>query len=119
MQLKLIFILLFATLVNIAVMATSPAAPENGQDNIYWKAMTYYQEENYPQALLLFQHLLLKEPECTEINYYTGMCYFKLNRPKIAKWYLSIAAVDNCCRLKILVLTRSDIENSDYISYNN
>jgi hypothetical protein len=118
MKAKLILILLLTSMVKM-VIAETPGTPVNEQDGIYWKAMTYYQEENYPQALLLFQHLLLKNPENIEINYYTGMCYFNLNRPRIAKWHLSIAAVDNCCRLKILVLTRSDHEDSDFVSYNN
>ncbi|HEY4785333.1 MAG TPA: hypothetical protein VIH57_04765 [Bacteroidales bacterium] len=116
MKAHLYLILFFVCMINANVSAAEPKNPEI--ENIYWKAVKYYQEEEYHAALLLFQHALSVNPENVELNYYVGMCYYNLNKPKLAKWYFSFAINDNCCRLKILLLARDSGSEDDLISYN-
>lgn len=118
MKTKLTLSLLFAVLVNIAVSAADPGPLTPTQETIYWKAITYYQEEDYYSSLLLFQSLLDINPENVELNYYAGMCYYNLNKPNLAKWHFSIASNDNCCRLKILLLARDNGSEKNLLSYN-
>jgi len=74
MKTKLLLILLLAGIMNVAAFAADPGPLTHDQETIYWKAIKYYQEENYYESLLLFQNLLDANPENVELNYYTGMC---------------------------------------------
>ncbi len=118
MKAKLILIILLAGILNVASFAADPGPLTHDQETIYWKAITYYQEENYYESLLLFQNLLDVNPENVELNYYTGMCYYHLNKPNLAKWHFSIAANDNCCRLKIIILAKDNENENNLLSYN-
>lgn len=118
MKIKLLFILLFATIVNVATFASDPGPMTKSQEDTYWKAIKYFQEEDFQVSLLLFQNLLDSNPENVELNYYAGMCYYNLNKPKLAKWHFSFAINDNCCRLKIILLARDSGTEKDLVSYN-
>lgn len=118
MKTKLTFIILLTAILNVTSFASDPGPLTQSQEAVYWKAIRLYQEEDYPMALLLFQNLLDSSAENVELNYYVGMCYYNLNKPKLAKWHFSFAVTDNCCRLKILLLARDSGTEKDLISYN-
>jgi len=118
MKAKLFFLLLFAITFNTALFASNPVPLSKSQDTTYWKAIKYYQDEEFNSSLLLFKSLLDSKPEDAEINYYVGMCYYNLDKPKLAKLHFSIAVNDNICRLKIILLTRDSNTEGDLISYN-
>jgi hypothetical protein len=118
MNTKHIFIFLLATVLNVATFASDPGPLTQSQETIYWKAVRHFQEEDYQMALLLFQNLLDSNAENIELNYYAGMCYYNLNKLKLAKWHFSFAASDNCTRLKIILLARDSGKEKDLISYN-
>jgi hypothetical protein len=117
----LLFFVLFTSYVILPSVASSPDSLKKQQENTYWKAVKYFQDEDYSQAVHLFEYLLDTTTDSIELNYYVGMCYYKLNKPKLAKWHFSIASNDNCCRLKIMLLTRLDTEeendDSELLSY--
>jgi hypothetical protein len=106
MSTRLVFIIIFAGFVNVTMFAASSHSLTKEQENVYWKALRYYQEENYTKSLLIFEYLADQIPENDEFNYYVGMCFFHLNRPKLAKWYFAKVSEDNYSQLKILLLTR-------------
>jgi thioredoxin-like negative regulator of GroEL len=111
---KKIFILLifFTGFFNVTMFASKGQLQNKEQDNIYWKAVRYFQEENYAKAVLLFEYILDKDSENANVNFYTGMCFFNLNKPKIANWYFTKVADDNYYRLKIKLLTSvQDVRN--------
>ena len=118
MKAKIFITALLACIINVVALASDPGPMTKDIENTYWTAVKYFQEEDYNKALLNFQHVLDTNPENVELNYYVGMCYYYLNKPKLAKWHFSIAADDNNCRLKIMLLARdNDIENIP-LSYN-
>ena len=118
MKAKLIFIILLSLIINVATFAADPGPLTHEQETIYWKAVTLYQEEDYYASLLLFQSLLDVNTENVELNYYAGMCYYNLDKPKLAKWHFSFAANDNCCRIKIKLLAHDNENEGDLLSYN-
>jgi hypothetical protein len=118
MKAKLIFIIILSVIINIASFATDPGPLTPEQESLYWKAVKLYQEEDYYSSLLLFQHLLDVNPENVDLNYYAGMCYYNLDKPKLAKWHFSFAANDNCCRIKILLLARDNGNENNLLTYN-
>lgn len=118
MKTKLTLTLLLAVVLNVTTFAADPGPLTPTQESIYWKAIAYYQEEDYFASLLLFQNLLDLNPENVELNYHTGMCYYNLNKPNLAKWYFSIASNDNCCRLKIMLLAKDNGSEKNLLSYN-
>lgn len=106
MKKRFILLIFLATFLNITMFAAKGQFQNKEQENIYWKALRYYQEENYAKAVLLFEHILDKDSGNAEVNFYTGMCFFNLNKPKIANWYFAKVADDVNYRLKINLLTR-------------
>ena len=76
--------------------------------NIYWKAIKLYSDENYSQAILYFDHLLVTDKYNYEYNYYTGMCFYYLNKPKLARFYFSNILEDTAYRLKVIYYTRNE-----------
>jgi hypothetical protein len=118
MKTKLFLTILLAGIINVATYAARYTPSTQQQENTYWKAIQYYQEEDFYSSLLLFKNLLDEDPENVELNYYTGMCYYNLDKPKLAKWHFSYAASDNCCRIKILLLARDNGNDNNLLSYN-
>lgn len=74
----------------------------------YWKALEYFQEENYAKSAQLFQALLKTDSTNVDFNFYTGMCLFRLKDLKNAKIYFVVATKDDFCRLKVRVFLRME-----------
>jgi tetratricopeptide (TPR) repeat protein len=55
------------------------------------KAQWHYQHEDYEEALILFKDMQALEPSSSELNYYLGMTYKKLQDYKAARPYLESA----------------------------
>jgi hypothetical protein len=106
MKKNLILLFMSAGIANVTVFASKGRISEKQKEDIYWKALKYYQEENYANAVTMFQYLLDQDSENPDINYYAGMCFLNLNKPKLARWHFSKAMSDNFCRMKIALLTR-------------
>jgi len=105
MKTKFILLVFFACFAPMTILSAKGLQTKE-QENVYWKAVRYFQEENYAKAVLMFEYLLDIDSDNTEITFYTGMCFFNLNKPKIAKWYFAKVADDNYYRLQIKLLTR-------------
>lgn len=118
MKAKFILTILLAGVIQIAVSAANPGTLTQEQESTYWKAINLYQNEDYYASLLLFHHILDVNPENVELNYYVGMCYYNLGKPKLARWHFSIAAADNCCRMKIILLEHDNESDDNLLSYN-
>jgi tetratricopeptide (TPR) repeat protein len=113
MKTKFILLIFLTGFLTITIQASDGQFKTKTQEDIYWKAVGYFQYENYAKAVLLFEYLLDLNPENTDLNFYTGMCFFNLNKPKIANWYFTKLADDNFYRLKIKLLTKiQDCGNS-------
>lgn len=112
---KVIIIALFVFCLNSSTMAAAGQIISKAQEEVYWKAVKLYDSEDYSKALTQFQNLLEQNKENYELNYYAGMCYHNLHKPKIAETYFLVAADDNMLRLKIRMFTRNSI---DLYSYN-
>lgn len=80
----------------------------------YWKAVKLFESDEYAKALLYFQHILDENSGNCELNYYVGMCYYKLNRVKLSARYFEIAKEDSKCNVKILILARGSAEQNLY-----
>lgn len=106
MKTKIFLLLIFIGFVNISMLASKGHSQTKEQEDVYWKAIKYYQVENYAKAVLMFEYLLDMDSENGELNYYTGMCFLNLNKPKLAKWYFSKASEDSYSRLKVLYFTK-------------
>ena len=105
MKTKFILLIFFTGFLNVTMFASKGQLLKE-QENIYWKAVRYFQDENYAKAVLLFEYILDNDTENADVNFYTGMCFFNLNKPKIANWYFTKLSDDNYYRLKIKLLTR-------------
>jgi tetratricopeptide (TPR) repeat protein len=106
MKKQLILLTMSAGIANVTVFASKGQITEKEQEDVYWKGLKYYQEEDYAKAVLMFQYLLNQDSGNADINYYTGICFLNLNKPKLARWHFSKAMADNFCRMKILLLPR-------------
>ncbi len=106
MKKKLILLIMSAGIPNVTVFAPKGQISAKNKEDIYWKALKYYQDEDYAKAILMFKYLLDQDSENPDINYYAGMCFLNLNKPKLARLHFSKAMADNFCRMKIALLTR-------------
>jgi|ERR1035437_2608026 thioredoxin-like negative regulator of GroEL len=112
MKTKFILLIFFTGFLNVTMFASKGQLQNKEQETVYWKAVRYFQDENYAKAVLLFEYILDNDSDNANVNFYTGMCFFNLNKPKIANWYFTKVADDNYYRLKIKLLTRvQDVQN--------
>lgn len=111
---NLLLIISLFVCVNLNITANSPKNAST--EDVYWKAVKLFSEENYAKALLYFNHALEQNPTDSELNYYVGMCFHHLNKPKLASVYLSKAASDRVMKLKIQLMTRDNLEEINYYS---
>ncbi len=97
--------------INVSASNTEAAKEKEIQD-LYWKAVKFYNEEDYSKALMYFNYVLDQDSENYEYNYYVGLCYFQMNRIKLAKYYFRNISDDNLYKMKIMLVTRveSDVE---------
>jgi len=105
---KKIFILIVLA-VNIFTAKCNPTtdAEENvNLNNLYWDAVKLYKSEDYALALRYFSFLNDQDADNYDYNYYTGMCYFHLNKPKLAKFYFNQLADNSVYTLKVKILSR-------------
>ncbi|MCK4700446.1 MAG: hypothetical protein KAT38_08925 [Bacteroidales bacterium] len=58
----------------------------------YFQGTCYIYNEKYSQALHVFSKLLNNDPENSNLSFYVGMCYYKLEKYNISKKYLEDAA---------------------------
>jgi hypothetical protein len=110
---KKIFVLV-ALLSNVILSNagnTEKSLSENNAENMYWHAVNLYNDQKFSKAVLYFTFLMENSSENPEYCYYTGMCYYHLNKPKIAKYFFNQVEDNNAYVLKIKFLSR--IENRD------
>lgn len=112
---KIVFLFalaIFATHIN----ASNIDAPkEIALQDLYWKAVKLYNEENYAKALLYFNSILDQDPQNYEYNYYIGLCYFQINQKRLAKYYFRNVADDNVYKLKITLVTRIESDGESEV----
>jgi tetratricopeptide (TPR) repeat protein len=110
---KIVVLFALAIFVTNINASNIDAAKEKAIQDLYWKAVKLYNEENYAKALLYFNSILDQDSENYEYNYYVGLCYFQMNQKKLAKYYFRNVTDDNVYKMKITLVTRieSDGEN--------
>jgi energy-coupling factor transporter transmembrane protein EcfT len=109
-------LLIISLFVCVSMSIIANTTNSRTTEDIYWKAVKLYSEENYTKALLYFKHALDQNPTDSELNYYVGMCFHHLNKPKLASAYLSKAAGDRLMKLKIQLMTKNNLEEINYYS---
>ncbi|MCH7658108.1 MAG: hypothetical protein IIB05_07290 [Bacteroidetes bacterium] len=57
----------------------------------YFQGTYYIYNEKYSQALHVFSKLLKNDPENSNLSFYVGICYYKLEKYNISKKYLKDA----------------------------
>lgn len=57
----------------------------------YFQGTYYIYNEKYSQALHVFSKLLKNDPENSNLSFYVGICYYKLEKYNISKKYLEDA----------------------------
>jgi hypothetical protein len=100
--------LIFAAL-NMYAKPNENKISDNKKQEIYWKAVTLYSDENYTQALLYFNHLLIDDPKNDEFNYYLGMCYYYLDKPKLATYYFNFIVDNPIYKYRFIYTTHDEL----------
>jgi tetratricopeptide (TPR) repeat protein len=78
------------------------------------KAEAFFMNGDYQEALDLFLPLVEKRSDDEDLNFFTGMCLYYLEKPTLADPYLDKAALNRSLKVRILFLKQLK-ENSSII----
>jgi len=73
----------------------------------YYLATYYFFNDEFGEALPIFQKLLKNDPENSNLHYYIGVCYYHTNNYNASKEYLTIASKNTSEKYKDSVFEKS------------
>ncbi len=73
----------------------------------YFLATYYFYNDDFGEALPVFQKLLENDPANSNLRYYIGVCYYHTNNYNASKEYLTIASENTSEKYKDSVFEKS------------
>jgi hypothetical protein len=77
-------------------------------------AESYFMDGDYQKALDIFLPMIENKPEDEDLNYFTGMCFYYLEKSTLADPYLDKASLNRSLKIRIHFLKQLK-ENSSII----
>ena len=74
---------------------------------IYFLATYYFFNDEFGEALPIFQKLLKNDPANSNLRYYIGVCYYHTNNYNASKEYLTIASENTSEKYKDSVFEKN------------
>jgi tetratricopeptide (TPR) repeat protein len=84
----------------------------------YFLATYYFYNNEFGEALPIFQKLLKNDPTNSNLHYYIGVCYYHNNKYNVSKEYLTIAAENTSEKYKDSVFEKNaPLEVFSYLEF--